>query len=153
MYKKEMTRRARNFVAAPHLPSLGLALALMAGTMGAASAQMAASSAAIDPSEYPKIAFDAADTNDDGLISEGEFVRDAAVGFATLDKDGSRTLTPAELEAHDPAKFKAIDKNGDGKLTFSEVMANKMRAFKAGDTNQDGFLSFEEMMAIVEKEQ
>lgn len=101
---------------------------------------------------YERMAFDAADTDGNGLVSLPELARDAAVGFATLDKDGSLTLTPAELGPHDPAQFKRIDANGDGVLSFEEVMANKSRAFKEGDKNQDGGLSFEEMVTVVESE-
>ena len=101
-----------------------------------------------------QIAFIAADTDGANRISLPELARDAAHGFATLDKDGSGTLTPAELGLgpHDQALFERIDLNKDGKLSFQEVMINKERAFKQGDTNHDGYLSFEEMTAIVEIE-
>lgn len=99
-----------------------------------------------------RIAFDAADTDGDGIVSGAELARDAAHGFATLDKNGDGKLTPAELAPHDPALFRRVDADGDGALTFQEVMANKMRALKAGDKNQDSGLSFDEMMAIVQSE-
>ena len=136
--------------------TLSLGVAMLAGSAGAALAQQAAGPAMPmgEPElTYEQIAFDAADTNGDGLVSEGELARDAAVGFATLDKDGSMTLTPAELGPHDPALFARIDTNHDGVLSFTEVMVNKTRAFKEGDKNKDGGLSFEEMVEIVELEQ
>lgn len=102
---------------------------------------------------YERLAFDAADTDGDGFVSEAELARDAAAGFSGLDRDGSETLTPEELGPHDPARFSRIDRNGDGVLTFSEVMANKMRALQDGDRNRDGALSFEEMVDVVEAEQ
>ena len=86
------------------------------------------------------------------MVSLPELARDAAHGFATLDKDGDGKLKPEDLGEHDPALFKQVDANGDGVLTFEEVMANKVRAFKAGDKNQDDGLSFEEMVEIVEIE-
>lgn len=122
-----------------------VATALLAGT---AMAQQAS----LDAYAKERFAFDAADTDGDGVVNEAELARDAAVGFATLDKDGSGTLTPAELAPHDPAQFRKVDANNDGVLTFKEVMTNKVRAFKLGDVNKDGGLSFEEMVVIVEKE-
>ena len=46
---------------------------------------------------YEEIAFEAADTDGNNVISEGEFVRDAAAGFSGLDRDHDGKLTPAEL--------------------------------------------------------
>ena len=99
-----------------------------------------------------EIAFIAADTDGNSIVDEAELARDAARGFATLDKNGDGKLTPEELGPHDPAQFKRVDTNGDGVLTFNEVMANKVRAIKEGDTDGDGGLSFDEMKAIVAKE-
>jgi Ca2+-binding EF-hand superfamily protein len=128
--------------------------AMTVGTIESAVAQQDDSAEAVAcPCSYERIAFEAADTNDDGLVSEAEFARDAATGFSTLDKDGSLTLTPEELGPHDPAKFSRLDANGNGALTFSEVMANKIRALQEGDKNRDGGLSFEEMMESVEAEE
>lgn len=94
---------------------------------------------------YERLAFDAADADGDGLVSEAELARDAAAGFSGLDKDRSYALTPDELAPHDPAKFARVDRNHDGKLTFNEVMTFKSQALKAADQNKDGYLSFEEM--------
>ena len=132
------------------LPSAWVALALTLGASGPALAQV---DPAIPPDIDPRLAFDAADTNGDGYVSEGELARDAAVGFSSLDKDRDGTLTPQELGPHDPAAFARVDTNGDGKLTFTEVMTNKMRGFAAGDKNQDGLLSFEEMVNEVKAEE
>lgn len=135
------------------LSTTTLATATMAALLGTAAAQEAKLPASQTFTfSYEQLAFDAADTDGDGLVSEAELARDAAVGFATLDKDGSETLTPAELGPHDPSQFKRVDANGDGVLSFQEVMANKSRAFTEGDKNQDGGLSFEEMVTVVETE-
>lgn len=110
-----------------------------------------------DPMEfgvmYEKLAFEAADTDGDNLISEGEFVRDAAAGFSGLDRNRDGKLTPEELGSHDPAKFARVDANNDNVLTFTEVMTYKMRAFKAADTNYDDALSFDEMVKSVTEEE
>jgi Ca2+-binding EF-hand superfamily protein len=107
----------------------------------------------IPPDMAERIAFDAADNNDDGYVSEAELARDAAVGFSSLDKDCNEKLTPQELGPHDPAWFKRVDHNGDGVLTFSEVMTNKLQGLEAGDKNHDGQLSFQEMVDEVKVEE
>jgi hypothetical protein len=101
---------------------------------------------------YEKIAFEAADTNGDNVVSEGEFVRDAATAFAGLDFNRDMKLTPDELGPHDAAAFARIDADGDGVLTFTEVMTYKMKAFKAADKNNDDALSFDEMVNAVSAE-
>lgn len=132
------------------LTAAGLMLgAMLAWTTGPAAAQPMAGT---DRLTSERFAFDAADTDGDGVVSQAEMARDAARGFATLDKDGSMTLTPGELGPHDPAQFSRVDANGDGKLTFNEVMTNKVRALNEGDKDKDGGLSFEEMVTIVETE-
>jgi hypothetical protein len=125
-------------------------LALTIGVTGTAAAQVDPS---IPPDIVPRIAFDAADTNDDGYVSEGELTRDAAVGFSSLDTDHDGKLTPQELGPHDPAWFARVDRNGDGVLTFTEVMTNKLKGLEAGDKNDDGLLSFDEMVNEVKIEE
>ena len=132
------------------LPSAWLAVAMTLGAIGPAVAQV---DPAIPPDIAGRLAFDAADTNGDGYVSEGELARDAAVGFSSLDKDRDGTLTPQELGPHDPAWFKRVDRNGDGVLTFTEVMTNKLQGLEAGDKNDDDQLSFDEMVNEVEIEE
>jgi len=122
--------------------AVGALLAAVAA-MGPAQAQVGSSIT------YEELAFDVADTDDDSLINEAEFVRDAAAGFSGLDANRDGKLTPGELEAHDPAEFRRVDANGDGALSFSEVMTFKMKAFEAADKNKDDALSFEEMLGAV----
>lgn len=101
---------------------------------------------------YEMIAFEAADTDGNNLISEGEFARDAAAAFAGLDANRDGKLTPAELGSPDPKLFAKIDANGDGVLTFTEVMTYKMKAFRAADKDGDGSLSFDEIANSVKAE-
>jgi Ca2+-binding EF-hand superfamily protein len=138
-----------------YLRTLCLSVAITALAAGGALAQQGKG----DPDDpmdlgpmFQKVAFDAADTDGDNLISEGEFARDAAAAFAGLDQNRDRKLTPKELGPHDPAQFKRVDANGDGVLTFKEVMTFKMKAFKAGDKSGDGKLSYEEMVESVKAE-
>ena len=59
---------------------------------GAATAQQATSE---NPLIDERFAFETADTDGDGVVSLPELGRDAAHGFATLDKDGDGKLKPA----------------------------------------------------------
>jgi Ca2+-binding EF-hand superfamily protein len=106
-----------------------------------------------------RLAFDAADTDRNGLVTEAELARDAAAGFAGLDTDRDERLsfeelaTADELGTVDMEAFSRIDADGDGQLSFTEVMRNKTRAFRAANENQDAGLSFEEMVDAVAAEQ
>lgn len=109
-----------------------------------------------DPMEfgtvYEELAFEAADTDGDNLVSIGEFARDAAAAFSGLDVNHDSKLTPEELQPHPGLSFSLVDTNSDGALTFTEVMTFKMKAFRAADTNQDDALSFDEMVKSVRSE-
>lgn len=105
------------------------------------------------PPTVEGLAFDAADSDGDGRISEAELARDAAAGFTGLDADGDGVLSPDELGPHDAAAFDRVDTDGDGVLSFDEVMENKLRGLKAADSDGDGALSFEEMRSGAAAEQ
>lgn len=130
--------------------SAWVAVAMALGWAGTAVAQQG--DPEIPPVMAERFAFDAADTDGDGFVSEAELARDAAVGFSALDKDRSETLTPEELGPHDPALFARVDRNGDGVLTFIEVMINKTQGFEDGDKIHDGLLSFDDMVDEVKAE-
>ena len=128
---------------------------LAAGAIGAAAlllsaepamAQLAAIEDELPPLFRERLAFEMADTNKDGLVSEAEFARDAIAAFVALDAAGKGHLTPEDLGEHDPALFAKVDAAGDGMLGFDEVMAYKMTAFEAADADGDGFLTFDEMI-------
>jgi Ca2+-binding EF-hand superfamily protein len=142
-------RRTGLAVAPTFVPPVCLAVAMAVGTIASALAQ---GDPEVPPGMAERFAFDAADTDGDGFVSEAELARDAAAGFSGLDEDRSETLTPQELGPHDSPMFSRIDANGDGVLTFSEVMTNKTRAFEEGDKNKDRGLSFDEMVEAVEAE-
>jgi Ca2+-binding EF-hand superfamily protein len=138
----------------------GFAKAFMLTCVATGCAALAAAAVASeelpDPMDlgvpYQKFAFEAADTNGDDLISEGEFARDAAAAFAGLDSDHNMKLTPQELGPHAAERFRPVDASGDGMLTFDEVMKFKMKAFRAADKNNDDALSYDEMVDAVRKE-
>ncbi len=88
-----------------YLRTVCLSVAMTAWAAGGALAQQGKG----DPDDpmdlgpaFQRVAFDAADTDGDSLISEGEFARDAAAAFAKA--------------------FKAGDKSGDGKLSYEEMV-------------------------------
>lgn len=111
-----------------------------------AAAQLEAIEDELPPLFRERLAFDAADTDNDELVSEAEFARDAIVAFTVLDTDGKGHLTPEDLGEHDPALFARVDTDGDGVLSFEEVMTFKMESFTAADADGDGYLTFDEMM-------
>ena len=96
--------------------------------------------------EASEFAFDMADRDNDGVISEAELAYDTAVGFAALDADGDEQLVPGELQTHDPADFQRVDTSNDGRLSWSEVIKVKVKVLEDADTNGDGVLSKEEVL-------
>jgi Ca2+-binding EF-hand superfamily protein len=131
---------------------VGLAVLAVAAASPPAGAQQGGAGDICD-CDAERFAFNLADTDGDGRISEAEMTTDAAAGFAGLDRDGSMTLTPEELGPHDAAWFARVDGDGDGVLTFPEVMRHKLKAWAAGDKDGDGGLTFEEMVEIVRAEE
>ena len=96
--------------------------------------------------EASEFAFDVADRDGDGVISEAELAYDTAAGFAGLDKDGDEHLVPGELQAHDAAAFGRVDTNNDGRLSWGEVVKIKLKVLEDADANGDGVLSKEEAL-------
>lgn len=135
------------------LGPVALLMALMAGAPAGAAEPGYLSLPGCVGCSPERLAFDLADTDGDGKVSEAEMTTDAAAGFAGLDRDGSMTLTPEELGPHDPAWLAKVDTNHDGVLSFAEVMRHKLKAWAAGDRDRDGGLSFEEMVEIVRAEE
>jgi hypothetical protein len=111
-----------------------------------AAAQLDAIEGDLPPFFRERLAFELADTNNDGVVGEAEFAADAIAAFVALDQEGKGFLTPEDLGAHDPALFARVDADGDGVLSFDEIMAYKMEAFEAADADGDGFLTFDEML-------
>lgn len=73
--------------------------------------------------------------------------------FATLDTDGSGTLTVAELEAAHAARFAEMDTDGNGAISLEELAAAQAevpqkraeRMLSKMDANEDGELQADEM--------
>ncbi len=109
-------------------------------------AQAPSGQAAEDQRKASEFAFDVADRNGDGVISEAELAYDTAAGFAGLDKDGDEHLVPGELQAHDAAAFGRVDTNNDGRLSWGEVIKVKLKVLEDADTDGDGVLSKQEVL-------
>jgi Ca2+-binding EF-hand superfamily protein len=52
----------------------------------------------------------------------GAFMEDT---FKAIDRDGSGSVTQAELDAHRAQRFDAADGNGDGRITLDEAIAQE----------------------------
>jgi len=95
--------------------------ALAGGALVLASAALAAQTPTGGaPGAYAaeRLAFEAADSDGDGRVSEAEMARDAAAAFSTLDRNRDRKFSRAELGEHDPKLFERVDADKDGMLTF-----------------------------------
>ncbi len=71
-----------------------------------------------DQKEASEFAFDVADRDGDGVISEAELAYDTAAGFAGLDADGDEHLVPGELQTDDPSDFLRADTRNYGRLSW-----------------------------------
>jgi hypothetical protein len=130
--------RAHSFVSrrAFALAIFGIAAAICGGSPAGAADPMLA------------LAFFAADTDHDGLLTKPEIARDTAAAFAALDADMDGVLTRGELAPHDGARFAQIDLDADGRLTFVEVVTAKFEDLSAIDRDRDGRLSTDEIQAF-----
>ena len=123
-----------------------LAVAIALGAIGTARLKRPISDLA--PGFYERFAFEAADTDGDGFVSEAELARDAAAGFSGLDKDrqrdpDARRSSGRTIRRCSPASIA----NGDGVLTFSEVMIHKTQGVRGRrHRTRTACLSFEEMV-------
>lgn len=96
-------------------------------------------------------AFEAVDTNDDGVLDVDEFMAHYIAVANDLDVDDSDTLTMDELPSTiDPARFEMADRDGDGAISYPEVISERVYVFYSSDTNRDGVLSLEEVLAAEE---
>jgi Ca2+-binding EF-hand superfamily protein len=94
-----------------------------------------------------RAAFDAADTNQDGVIDEAELAGDAVSAFSGQDRNRDNVLEPGEFDKTvDAARFEEIDADGDGRLSFDEVMAYKVDQLDQADQDGDGVLSLNEAL-------
>ena len=123
-------------------PAMTLGAVFIALSFGVTAADAAESELNI---ELLREAFEAVDTNGDGLIGEGEFAADGVAAFVSVDKNGDRKLSAAELGAVGVGSIGKLDVNKDGSLTIIEVMKVKTVEFERADSNHDGKLTIKEV--------
>ncbi len=123
--------------------SFGLSMA------GAALADDAANKAA-SPSSFQRM-----DSDQNGKVTEQEFIDSRATRFAKLDQDGDGKVTSAEFDSassqhtsganQGQTMIKVFDQNGDGGASIDEFKAVAAAAFVKQDANKDGLLTEDEM--------
>jgi hypothetical protein len=106
--------------------------------------------------------FRAADTNQDGRVSEREHEEHARRMFETMDADRDGFVRAAEMDAAQPKlgtrpagtgamssaeKIRVVDRDGDGKLSAAEHASGSREMFGKMDGDHDGSLSPAEMKA------
>lgn len=123
-------------------PKLKRLLALLAALSVSSSVAVAATTAAAGPKAGPRDMpvgitaenFEQADVNNDGIISEAEYMRFMEGVFNRLDADGNGSLTMEEVNRLlTPAQFQAADANNDGRLTLDELIEELMRDFRQNE--------------------
>ncbi len=95
--------------------------------------------------ELLRAAFEAVDTDRDGLIGEPEFAVDSIAAFVSVDKNGDKILSSAELGAAGVDNIGKLDANKDGSVTIIEAMKIKIIEFERADGNKDGKLTLKEV--------
>ena len=89
-----------------------------------------------DTSKKPT-AFELADTDKDGKLSEAEFVAMMLKQFVAMDKDENKELGGDELGPDPSPIVTSMDKNKDAKITETEFTEAVKGLFKDLDTNED----------------
>ncbi len=113
------------------------------------------------PGTYPeppslRAQFEKADANDDGKVSRAEFgvlrVEDA---FKLFDDNENGVITENEFVSSGGSQsaFVKLDKSGDGEITLEEAMGSRvvmdsmLTAFYEADTDDDGYVTLGEALA------
>ncbi len=110
----------------------------------------------MSPSEA-RVAFAAADLDQDGYVSLEEFHQDVLRVWRALDLDKDGYTSVKEMLAvvgndkEVAARLRMADKNDDGKLSFKEVVEARMAFFAAADADNDGQLSLSEVLDYLRK--
>ena len=93
-----------------------------------------------------KAAFDAIDSNHDGMISLDEWEKASFALFHAADKNNDNYLDPSELAGTNITQdtFALADENHDGRLSVAEFMRLRRAIFTAADIDRGDSLSFVE---------
>lgn len=71
--------------------------------------------------------------------------------FARIDRDDDGRITQAEYLQQRRRNFDKLDVNGDGRLSFEEYAAKGIEKFRTTDSNRDGGLSAKEFATTAPK--
>jgi len=128
-------------------PSILLGAVLLLGTMSAHS----------QSAEGGARGFEAADANQDGVVTREEYRAAREKAFSRIDRNGDGYLDDKDLPQRRMARRKAgerlkqlrtqFDTNRDGRVDKAEFISGPMPAFDRADTDGNGELSAQEMQA------
>lgn len=128
----------------------------MLKTILIAGALIAASSAASSQPHSGGNPFEAADTNDDGMVVRDEFIAARAELFARMDRNSDGFIDEADRAEHEAEhrrgergkrRHARMDSDGDGKLSKDEFVSAGTPLFDRMDTDHDSVLSSAELEA------
>ena len=85
------------------------------------------------------------DADEDGKVSEAEYLKRFKKTFESKDKNNDGLLDSQE---HSHASFARADQDGNERLTNEEFMSIHRRQFTNADKNNSGFLTPEEMVPV-----
>ncbi len=107
---------------------------------------LAAAPNSLAQNEDVEVLFVQTDENDDGLISQTEFLKIAIIQFQAVDTNQDDKLDKKEVgEASTNQEFTDNDADRDGKLSLKEVVDEKLADFATADRNKDGTLDLDEV--------
>jgi EF-hand domain pair len=118
---------------------LTIATLVLASSGGIAAGQTAT------PADL-SVAFAAADQDNNGYVTQEEYVRDFIAAFIAVDANSDEKIATSEMTNPDPERLRRADKNGDGSVTFDEALDLKILEFNGADANNDGRLSLIEVL-------
>lgn len=101
----------------------------------------------------PDAIFDAADSNQDELVSREEFIAARVAQFSRLDRNGDGSLDDADMpkrvqarrQEHGGKLLAQFDANGDGRVSKDEFVNGPTPLFDQADANHDGQLDQKEV--------
>lgn len=100
------------------------------------------------PASGAEKAFKALDGDQDGRISQQEYLDAAEKTFNRLDRDGNGHLDEEELNALPEAERKewkaAMDLNGDGRIDRNEFRKEALKGFSAADEDESRYIDSRE---------
>lgn len=104
------------------------------------------------PQSPPMPFFRGMDTNNDGAVSQDEFLaahQRGGKGYGAADQNNDGVVSRDEFlqagQQRREARFQQLDRNKDGQLTQEELQQHSMAMFRSMDANSDGRITQEEI--------